>query len=75
MAEAVTSSHSLKLSDSDASALLHVKIGEKKVHCKSNNMLVSHFCNTVLLLLPIDMGSLHCVAQQRNEHLTKSQGF
>lgn len=30
MAEAVTSSYSLKLSDSDASALLHVKIGGKK---------------------------------------------
>lgn len=51
MAEAVTSYHSLKLSDSEMNALLLVKIGEKKVHCKSNNMLLSHFCNTVLLLL------------------------
>lgn len=51
MAEAVTSYHSLKLFDTEMNALLHVKIGGKKVHCKSNNMLLSHFCNTVLLLL------------------------
>lgn len=76
MAEAVTTYHSLKLSDSEMNVLLRVKIGEKKFIA---SQITCCLVTSVLLCSCYSperkMGSLHCVAQQRNEQLTKSQEF
>lgn len=63
MAEAVTSYHSLKLSDSEMNVLLLVKIDEKKyiasqiICCLVTSVILCSCCSPER-----EMGSLHCVA-------------
>lgn len=63
MAEAVTSYHSLKISDSEMNALLLVKIDEKKyvarqiTRCLVTSIILYSCCSPER-----EMGSLHCVA-------------
>lgn len=54
-----------------------LKLVGKKVHCKSNNMLLSHFCNTVLLLLSRERNGqvTLCSLAEEWTPFTKSQGF